>query len=356
MVFCTLFDSNYLDKGLVLFDSLVKNAGNFKLYVIAFDDKCYDVLHSLNDDRLLPIRMGDFENEELLAAKGNRSRGEYCWTCSSHAIAYILDNYDDQCTYVDADMYFYDDPQKVIDEMESSNCHTQIIEHRFDSRTISRRMMARSGRYCVEFNTFTNAEESRRALRWWQDRCLESCTVSADGKVFGDQKYLDQFQTLFKGINVVSNVGAGVAPWNIANYDLVSKDGDNIEIVYKVNEKIRTSLVFYHFHNLAYLNKDAVNIEVFSKAAHTSEALVEAIYYPYLKKIEEKRDMLGKMYGCDYSTRVIHPTSFMKLVKELDIKALIKRMKRYNAIEICQYVYYQKNRKKDIIDLRDIRR
>ena len=44
LIFCTLFDSNYIDKGLVLYDSMVRTMPEFKLYAFAFDKKCEDIL------------------------------------------------------------------------------------------------------------------------------------------------------------------------------------------------------------------------------------------------------------------------------------------------------------------------
>ena len=47
MVFCTLFDSYYLDKGLTLYHSLKKVSDQFKLYIFCFDDSSYEVLKDL---------------------------------------------------------------------------------------------------------------------------------------------------------------------------------------------------------------------------------------------------------------------------------------------------------------------
>ena len=48
LIFCTLFDSNYIDKGLVLYDSMVRTMPEFKLYAFAFDKKCEDILEKEN--------------------------------------------------------------------------------------------------------------------------------------------------------------------------------------------------------------------------------------------------------------------------------------------------------------------
>ena len=40
MVLCTLYDSNYLDKGIALYYSLIKLEVPFKMYVLPMDEKC----------------------------------------------------------------------------------------------------------------------------------------------------------------------------------------------------------------------------------------------------------------------------------------------------------------------------
>ena len=87
---CTLFDHNYLDKGLVLYDSLVACSEDSILYVLAMSDRCYEVLSDMQLPRIVPIRLSDFEDDELLRVKPTRGVGEYCWTCTSSLILYVL--------------------------------------------------------------------------------------------------------------------------------------------------------------------------------------------------------------------------------------------------------------------------
>ena len=47
--FCTLFDSNYIDRALVMYQSLEAVLDDFKLYVIAFDLKCEEILKDRKD-------------------------------------------------------------------------------------------------------------------------------------------------------------------------------------------------------------------------------------------------------------------------------------------------------------------
>lgn len=293
---CTLFDSNYLDKGIVLYNSLEKVSKDFCLYVLAMNDKCYEVLTDLNFPNLTPIKLEDFENEELKKAKSNRSRGEYCWTCSSSLIKYLLTTYDiDHCTYVDADMCFYQDPQVLIDEMIYVGASAQVVEHRFakdDNRAW------RVGTYCVEFNTFKNDEIGMKILDEWVDKCLEACYQKSDGIHWGDQKYLDPLVEKYrKNVNVLSNLGGGVAPWNIVKYKHIASLGDSIVFQERSSKKV-FELVFFHFEGITYESRNKATAPTYLDSQ--SNKSITGLYADYLIRIEQVKMMLQSVYSIDY--------------------------------------------------------
>ena len=76
LTFCTLFDSNYLDKGLVLYESMKNVMEDFRLYILAMDDKCCEILKSMALSNVVVISQKEFEDEELLEIKAQRSRAE----------------------------------------------------------------------------------------------------------------------------------------------------------------------------------------------------------------------------------------------------------------------------------------
>lgn len=292
--FCTLFDSKYLDKGIALYESLRKVSDNFKLYVFAFDQRAYEILVDLNLEQLIVISLKEFETERMLALKKNRSAAEYCWTCTPITIDYVLANFNEpQCTYLDADIYFFRSPDLLLQEIASSGESVIITEHRFPPEKMQAGLKE-SGKYCVQFNTFVNNANGQEVLQWWKEQCLLWCYYTREGEKKGDQKYLECWTTKFKGVHELQNLGGGVAPWNVSQYQL--KNQDDYTFSYRGED---FKLVFYHFQNIRYLPFDFVNIN-----SQTSDRLVRnRIYIPYLTHIEKIRKMLFTNYGLKFSIK-----------------------------------------------------
>lgn len=272
--FCTLFDSNFLLYGLALYESLQKNCKNFHLYIFAFNDECYDTLTKLNLANVTVISLVEFEDPQLLAIKPSRTRGEYCWTCSSSTILYCLKTYNlPACTYLDADLYFYNDPSVLIDEMKDND--VLITEHRYTPRY---NQSTTSGIYCVQFMTFKNTENGLKILNWWRNACIEWCYNRLEDGKFGDQKYLDDWTSRFSRVHVLEHLGGGVAPWNLQQYKLLPD--------YKL-ANIKTSkhfnLIFFHFHDIKIINNVIHHINLLSY--DKSYCFFNKIYIPYIKTI-----------------------------------------------------------------------
>ncbi len=258
--FCTLFNSYYLTRGLALYASLEKHCPDFRLYVIAFDDICYDILSKLALPSMVVISLKEFEDPELLSIKSTRTPGEYCWTCSSSSILYCIKKYNlDMCTYLDADMIFFDNPQILIDEMGDKSI--LLTEHRLPEKNWK---IEAAGIYCVQFMPFKNDEDGMRALSWWRARCIEWCYARIEDGRLGDQKYLDDWTTRFPGVHVMQHIGGGIAPWNVYRYNFPVRNNK----IYVKERKTDTEdgLVFYHFQSTHLYN-------LFGK--------VKAFYYPY---------------------------------------------------------------------------
>jgi hypothetical protein len=246
--FVTLFNSNYLSRGLVVYESLIKNCQDFHLYVVAFDDITYQYFQKFPQKNLTAISLTEFEDEKLLSIKSTRSAGEYCWTCTASTVLYSINKFQlDHCIYIDADMCFYSNPQSLFDEW--GNNSVLITEHRYTNQYDQSEL---SGTYCVQFVGFKNDLEGMKALNYWRDSCIEWCYARAEDGKFGDQKYLDDWTIRFKKVHVLQHLGGGLAPWNMQQYNfkLIANKLEGTEII--TGRKFE--VVFFHFHGLKMFN------------------------------------------------------------------------------------------------------
>ncbi len=358
MVFCTLFDSNYLDKGLALYQSLENHTSDFKLYVAAFDEIAYQVLEDMELKHMVVINLPDMEDEGLLEAKKNRSRAEYCWTCTPAVIEYVLKNYGEEtCTYIDADLYFFRSPEVLFQEIQAAGCSVEIIAHRFGRDIPSQDLEKNCGKYCVQFNMFRADERGLKVLGWWKEKCLDWCYNKIEPDRFGDQKYLDCWMERFEGVYELRNLGAGVAKWNLRQYRLASAKGDDIRLIHKASGQT-IPLVFYHFHDMKYLSRDFVNIDVGRMAVNVKYA----IYYPYLREIERIRGELMEKFQISFwkepePERVSKKNQSRAAWVVEEAGKVLELIRTEGAYRAAYKVWYRlwRNDKRDVVDLRGLR-
>jgi hypothetical protein len=273
--FCTLFDSYYLSKGLALYYSLEETCQDFHLYIFAFDDKSYNYLVFLNLKKATIISLNQFEDEELLKVKPHRTIAEYCWTSTSSTILYCLENFKiESCTYLDADLYFFQSPDVIFKEIgDSSIALTKHNYHFLYDQSKS------NGIYCVQFMFFRNNKTGIEALKWWRSKCIGWCFNYLENGKFGDQGYLPELVETFKDTKIIENEGAGMAPWNTLKYGLIDK---NTFFIKKSRKSF--NLNFYHFHYLHY-HIEQTQIIANPGKVFFSKRIINEIYIPYIKSL-----------------------------------------------------------------------
>lgn len=270
--YCTLFDKNYLNRGLALYHSLTRQAGDFTLWILAMDDETYAILAQLHLPHIELITLVDFEDRQLKKIKPTRTPVEYFWTLTPSLPLFILKKYPSlpMITYLDGDLFFFSSPQPIFDEFGQNSI--LLTEHRYSQAY--QHFEEKSGQFNVQFLTFRNNQFSLAALRWWRRRCIEWCFNRFETGRFGDQKYLDDWPTRFRGVHILKHLGTGVAPWNIHNYLITNQDSK----IYIDNQP----LIFYHFH--AFLQTSAQHFEV-APGYRINRRQWQLIYQPYIDEL-----------------------------------------------------------------------
>jgi len=258
--------------------SLEEHAKDYHIYVFGFDEDTYHLLKKLALPNVTVISMDEFENADLKKIKLERTLQEYCWTCTAFSISYAISKYDlPQITYLDADLFFFSDPGRLLEEMGNSSI--LITEHRY---TPKYDQSAESGIYCVQFVSFKNDQFGLEALNWWRDRCGEWCFARHEDGKFGDQKYLDDWTTRFKNVHVLQHLGGGIAPWNVQQYDLFF-DKDEL-FGQEISTGKKFPVVFYHFHDFKFPEEGAWG---HTGDYHLKYDVYQFIYKKYLSMLLE---------------------------------------------------------------------
>jgi hypothetical protein len=282
--YCTYFDSNYLSRGLTLYESLRVHERAFTLYVLCLDEKVHVFFQQHSFTSIVPIELYKFENGDtkLTDCKTNRSQIEYIFTCTPSLPLYIFNTYEniELLTYLDADLFFFSSPDPVFEEFGNSSI--AIIGHRFSERNKNLELY---GTYNVGFLSFRNDIEGIKCLKLWRDKCIEWCYDHVDNDRFADQKYLDTWPELFENICIIEHKGANLAPWNIDNYGY-RKVGSSILVD-------DDPLIFYHFHGLNSLGKYFFKTNIEAYCDNGTSRIVICLYGVHIKLLK----MTAKKHG-----------------------------------------------------------
>ena len=280
--FCTYFDANYICLGLALHESLTNTCEDFTLYVCCLDAKVFEILTEMNLPTIVPLKLSDIEifDPEFAATQQNRSIVEYYFTLSPILPSYIFSCYPEinLVTYLDSDLYFYSSPEPMFNEFDNNSL--SLIGHRFPPELEFREKF---GKYNLQCQIYRRDNNTTECLKWWRERCIEWCYDRLEGDKFADQKYLEQWSSLFNGVKVIEHKGAGLAPWNWFQYD-ISLDDNKITID-------QQPLIFYHFQGFRILGTRFISHNLGSYGHSMNRQLLNFFYNDYyhsLKRAEAK--------------------------------------------------------------------
>ena len=288
--YCTYFDSGYLSRGLTLIDSLREHGDNSPVWVLALDDDTKKYLDELARPNLHTLTVANLEAAEprLAPLRAERSRMEYYFTCTPQLTLFVMSKYPDPTPvviYLDADMYFFDDPGLVLDSLGTGS--VGIIEHRYPPGVAKR--LQQYGRFNVGWVGFRADSKGRACLDWWAASCLEWCFDRPEDGKYADQGYLNSFPG-FDGVVILQPTGLDLAPWNTARHHVTSPDGSRVVV------DRDDPLVFFHFHGVRRVGNWYVTSQLVY-GSRLTPVLRGLVYTPYLKRLEQSTRSVSEAIG-----------------------------------------------------------
>jgi hypothetical protein len=280
--FCTLFDKNYLSKGIILWESLKTNCDSFNLYILCLDDFTFEYLNSLNYDYVIPIHLNELEefDQDLKSVKNSRTIIEYYFTLSPCLPLFILKK-NPKLKWIcslDADIYFFSNPNKLFHNFIDSYS-ILITPHKFTD-CLKTMGYEKYGKFNVSFQAFKNNTIGLKCLEKWKLQCISWCKDYYDEEIncFADQKYLDTWLCDYKdSVLVLGDETSGLAVWNLNNYKLNFKN----KILYSNNKPI----IFYHFHGLQFVSSKWIINDFNIYKVNSNKTIIKHLYKPYIDSL-----------------------------------------------------------------------
>ncbi|MDM5188748.1 glycosyl transferase [Bacillus sp. DX4.1] len=285
--FSLIISREYLIKGLTCYYSLEKQGKNFNVWICCMDDLTYRILTEMELKNAILIHVKEIENKELLDIKDERSLQEYCWTLKAPLCLHIFNYYSevDHIIYCDADMYFFSNPNVILDEWWKYSVFLCPQRGTTELESVH-------GMYQAGLIGFKNDKNSKDILNWWKDKCLEYCRDIYDVEFnrWGDQKYLNHIPDLFSNIKIMNHKGIDAAPWNLIlnNHDYVRREDNK---VFVDNDE----LVAFHFGSMQIFNTDEFDLWK-QEAIEIDQSILENIYIPYIEKIRNTCHILRNTF------------------------------------------------------------
>lgn len=254
------------------------------MFVVAFDSLAYEYLDSRKSELGLIVRKSDdllTKFPELAQVADQRKYSELFFTSSPFLLKLALEEFDEGevVIYLDADLFFFENPQAVFDELADGSIG--IIRHNYPENR--KRLASKYGTFNVGLVVFRNDAEGRRVLDWWAARCIEWCRdFPLDGK-YADQGYLDQFPEISSRTVILENPSFNLAPWNTSSSTLSS-----VQQKVSVNKE---PLLFFHFHGLSRVGQRVISAQLTYRSI-LSKSVFQAIYAPYVKALTDLEKQL----------------------------------------------------------------
>jgi hypothetical protein len=283
-VYCSIFDAAYVARALTLHASLLEANPHSHFAFMCLDDQSAQLLDELAPERATVVPYPRFGSAALDQVRASRSRGEFSWTCKPFALQYLARAMPGAAwlAYVDADAMFYGDPDTAL---PGPQLHYVLTPHRF--HPVFSAYGPTAGRFNAGYLAMRNTPEGRRAIEWWGERCLESCSSTVTDVTYADQRYLDQMPGLFPYGDESAHPGLNAAPWNIGNYSVTGAGRD-----------VRLDgqpLLLYHFQALRLLNTWLVDL--YAGELRFDAAVRGLVYEPYLVRLTQAHALLHARFG-----------------------------------------------------------
>ena len=282
----TICSNNYLGQALALKKSFLEHNPSFGFFIVLVDKLSDEIDYSV----FLPAQIIPIDKIKSVNLEDLISRYyiiELNTSVKPSVFKYLIANNPEveSIFYLDPDLYFYSSLNSLNAVLQSKVA--VLTPHILspiprDGKQPDENTFFRFGIYNLGFlGVNAKHKESKTLLDWWEERVINFGYDRPNKGYFVDQLWMTIAPLFFNEIAIENSYGYNMAPWNLHERHILSRDGDTILL----NDN--SPLVFYHFSKIAE-DKDSVSRE-YDRFSLQDFPLLKELYLDYKMVLSECR-------------------------------------------------------------------
>jgi hypothetical protein len=287
-IFFTSVNANYLDKAVLLGESLKKVYTDCYFVIALLDRKLGDENNfDVVDEIIYPENLGiiDFKNWIFI-----HTVVEACTAQKARVFKLLIGKFPEKrITYLDPDCFVY----SRLSEIEENGDHIFLTPHLLefdqDLNFQNEKDSLKHGIYNLGFISIPGTKNGLQFADWWDQRLLSACFDDVPNGLFTDQKWINNAPIFFEKVTIIRDPGYNLATWNADTRELSIENG-----IPKVKGQV---LKFAHFsgfdsgNSVAAISRLTNNREIFAE--------LHKRYSTQLKEVGKKLKNIDKKWFYD---------------------------------------------------------
>ncbi|WP_304236720.1 glycosyl transferase [Jiulongibacter sediminis] len=327
----TICSNNYISQAKALADSLSLTNPEVKFYIGLADDfsgipqKYRGTYSNCNLIEVKEVNIPNFkwmeENYDII---------EFNTSVKPFYFSHLMQKHPEAENFVffDPDIYVYKSISNIEKALQSNNIvltpHlTSPIEDSRNDFFIHEHDILNHGVFNLGFVAINNSDESKRFIKWWEERLATQCIHDLCNGLFVDQLWCNLVPSYFDNVLIDKDPGMNMAYWNLQERSISKENGQ-----YIVNGT--NPLTFFHFSTF---NPDiADNIATKQNRYKLSDRPdLQQLYADYEQKVKANHFQELKNIPCVYGKPLAKPKTPSKLAVSVGFpfKVMVNLIEKY---------------------------
>ncbi|MGR3811702.1 glycosyltransferase [Jiulongibacter sp. NS-SX5] len=327
----TICSNNYISQAKALADSMAESNPDIKFYIGLADD--FEGIPEQYRQTYSKVNIIEVKEVEILNfdwMEENYDIIEFNTSVKPFYFSHLMNLHPEaeNIIFFDPDIYVYQPLKDLKAKLREWNIvltpHlTQPITDDRNEFYTHEHDILNHGVFNLGFVAINTSEESKRFIKWWEERLATQCIHDLCNGLFVDQLWCNLVPSYFDKVLIDKDPGMNMAYWNLQERTISTKNG-----VYFVNEDFPLS--FFHFSTFNPTIEDNIATKQ-NRYKLSDRPDLQPLYTAYQKEVEENHFTELKSIPCVYGKPLAKPKAPSKLAVKLGFpfKVMVNLIEKY---------------------------